>query len=159
MNQRLVSIGLRCVGVLGVAAVVRVMGWPLARVVIPEASGAPAPRAASPQRVATESLGTRLVGRDPFRIARRPASVAYDPLRVGQPETPPVPKPVLSLVGVVTGRAPSALIEGFPGIEGVRLVREGDLVAGLRVKRITEQGVRIAGMDTVWVLTMRKLWN
>jgi hypothetical protein len=63
------------------------------------------------------------------------------------------------LVGIVTGVEPTAVIEGFPGIEGSRVVRIGDVVAALRVRSIRPTGVRITGMDTVWTLTVREPWR
>jgi hypothetical protein len=69
------------------------------------------------------------------------------------------PKPTLVLVGIVAGLDPTAVIEGFPGIEGSRVVRVGDVVAALRVRSIGPIGVRITGMDTVWTLTVREPWR
>jgi hypothetical protein len=102
-----------------------------------------------------DSVAAALTARDPFRLARRPAAIAYDPQRVGEPEAPVPPKPVLTLVGVVLGADPTAVIEGLPGIEGPRVVRIGDVAGGLTVQRIAPDGVRIAGLDTVWVLKVR----
>ena len=109
-------------------------------------------------RIAAESVAA-VASRDPFRIGRRPLLPAYDPLRLAEQLAPPPPKPTLILVGVVNGLAPSAVIEGFPGIEGSRVVRVGDVVAGLQVKKITNDRVVIAGMDTTWVLGVREPWK
>jgi hypothetical protein len=57
------------------------------------------------------------------------------------------------------GMSPSAVIEGFPGVEGSRVVRVGDAVAGLRVKTISNGRVVIAGTDTTWVLKVREPWK
>jgi hypothetical protein len=100
------------------------------------------------------------VSRDAFRSARRPASVAYDPQRTGAPvEVAQAPKPALALVGLVGGADATAVIEGFPGIEGSRVVRVGDVVSGLRVKQIVTDRVVIVGMDTTWVLRVREPWR
>jgi hypothetical protein len=66
---------------------------------------------------------------------------------------------VLVLVGLVDGSPATAVIEGFPGVEGARLVRVGDVIAGVRVAAIGSRTVRLAGMDTVWTLTVREPWQ
>ncbi len=38
-------------------------------------------------------------------------------------------------------------------------VRVGDVVAGLRIKRIGGDQVVIVGMDTTWVLKVREPWK
>jgi hypothetical protein len=63
------------------------------------------------------------------------------------------------LVGIVAGPEPTAVIDGFPGIDGSRVVRIGDVVATLRIRSIGLTGVRITGMDTVWTLTVREPWR
>ncbi|MGH7675050.1 MAG: hypothetical protein ACREMV_07240 [Gemmatimonadales bacterium] len=101
-----------------------------------------------------------VVARDLFRAGRRPARVAYDPSLAAAPSPAfVVPKPALVLVGVVHGADPTAVIEGFPGVEGGRVVRVGDRVGELRVVGIAGDRVRIVGMDTVWVLKVREPWR
>jgi hypothetical protein len=85
--------------------------------------------------------------------------VAYDPQRAEAPPPNVPPKPALVLVGLVSGEVPTALIEGFPGVEGARVVHAGDVVAGVRVAAIGVRGVRLVGMDTVWVLAVREPWK
>jgi hypothetical protein len=108
-----------------------------------------------------DSLAAVIVARDLFRFGRRPPALRYDPLR--ELQAPPVaaapPKPVLILVGIVAGSEPSAVIEGFPGVEGPRVVRVGDAVSGVRVTRIAKHDVWIVGMDTTWVLRVREPWK
>ena len=107
-----------------------------------------------------DSLAFAVASRDPFRAARRPADVAYDPLRAASPAaSEAAPKPTLVLSGIVWGAVPEAVLEGLPGIDGSRLIHERDLVAGLLVKRIERNRVVIAGMDTVWTLTVREPWR
>jgi hypothetical protein len=48
-----------------------------------------------------------------------------------------------------------AAIEGLPGIEGGRLLRVGEQLAGYRVASIEGGRVRVVGQDTVWVLMLR----
>jgi hypothetical protein len=106
-----------------------------------------------------DSLGHLVTARDLFRTGRRPALIMYDPVRAAQPVVEAPPKPTLVLVGIVVGMEPTAIIEGFPGIEGSRVVRIGDVVAGLRVRSIASTGVRVTGMDTLWILKVREPWH
>lgn len=123
------------------------------------------PRAVSPSPrtfshpYPAESLRHVVAARDLFRATRRPALTLYDPVRASQPVVEAPPKPTLVLVGIVVGSEPTAVIEGFPGFEGPRVVRIGDVVAALRVRSIGPTGVRITGMDTVWTLTVREPWR
>jgi hypothetical protein len=111
--------------------------------------------AASPRPL--DSLMTVARRTAPFRPDGRPSRVAYDPSRneVTPDYTPP--KPVLVLTGVMGGAAPLAVLEGIPGHDGPALLGVGDTLAGLKVRRILEGIVTIAGMDTTWVLTIRRL--
>lgn len=106
-----------------------------------------------------ESLRHVVTARDLFRAGRRPALTLYDPVRAAQPAVEAPPKPTLVLVGIVAGPEPTAVIDGFPGIDGSRVVRIGDVVATLRIRSIGLTGVRITGMDTVWTLTVREPWR
>jgi len=153
-------LSLLVLGLFGVAASVRIAARPIASVRLPPSPvyDSSAPLAASRTRIGSESVAA-IVSRDPFRIARRPVLPAYDPLRLAEQLAPPPPRPTLSLVGVVNGASPSAIIEGFPGVDGFRVVRLGDTVAGLQVKAITNGRVVITGMDTTWVLRVREPWK
>lgn len=103
-----------------------------------------------------DSLAVVAVARDLFRVTRRAAEFAYDPVRLAQVvAAPPAPKPVLTLVGLVMGTEPTAVVVGFPGVEGPRVLRVGDQVARITVKTISRQEVRLEGMDTTWVLRVR----
>ena len=148
------------VGLLGVTASVRIVAGPIASIRLPPspASDSSAQTSGSATRIAAESVAT-IVSRDPFRIGRRPLLPAYDPLRLAEQLAPPPPKPTLILVGVVNGLEPSAVIEGLPGVEGARVMRVGDTVAGLKIEKITSSRVVIAGMDTTWVLEVREPWK
>jgi len=148
------------VGLLGVGASVRIAAGPIARVQLPRAAAhdTGAQVSSSGSRIAAESVAA-VVSRDPFRIGRRPLLPVYDPLRLAEQLAPQPPKPTLTLVGVVNGSEPSAVIEGLPGVEGSRVVRVGDVVAGLQIKKIATGRVVIAGMDTTWVLEVREPWK
>ena len=155
-----VRVPLLLVTLLGLTASVRIVAGPIASVQLPRSPVADSgTQAAGPRaRIAAESVAV-IVSRDPFRIGRRPLLPAYDPMRLTEQLAPPPPKPTLILVGVVNGVDPSAVIEGLPGVEGSRVVRVGDVVAGLQVKKIADGRVFIAGMDTTWVLEVREPWK
>ncbi len=161
MSPSQVNASLLVLASAGAALSVRLTAWPLARVALPPGVAARASASEPAPLPPSDSVAATLVARDPFRVGRRPASLAYDPLRLLQPPAPPPPRPVLVLVGVVWdgGRDPTALIEGFPGVEGPRSVRPGDTLAGLRVTRITVNHVVVVGLDTTWTLTVREPWR
>ena len=148
-------------GWVGLALGVRLVAAPLVRVALPQRVATAAQVAAPPVVAHPDSLAAALVARDPFRITRRPSDVVYDPVRLALPATPPAPKPVLALVGIVwdSGRDPTALVEGLPGVEGPRPVRSGEAIAGLRVKAIKPDRVVVTGLDTTWTLTVREPWR
>ena len=145
----------------GFALGVRLVATPLVRVALPQREATAAQVAVPPVEAHPDSLAAALVARDPFRVTRRPSNVVYGPLRLGQPATPVAPKPALVLVGIVwdSGRDPTALVEGLPGVEGPRPVRSGETIAGLRVKAIKPDRVVITGLDTTWTLTVREPWR
>jgi hypothetical protein len=106
-----------------------------------------------------DSLARVVVRRDLFRPDRRPAARAYDAVQPAVAAVPATPKPVLTLVGLIAGVDGSAVIEGLPGVDGSRVMRGGDVVAGLRLVRIERDVAVITGMDTTWVLSVRKPWQ
>ena len=160
MTAGLIRLTLVSLALLGLAALVRFAAWPVVHITLAAPpDGAPAAASADVGvRVGSESIAA-VVSRDPFRVGRRPALIAYDPVRLAEQLAPVAPKPVLVLVGVLSGADPSAVVEGFPGVEGSRVVRVGDIVAGLRIKQIANNRVVIAGMDTTWVLDVKEPWK
>ena len=150
--------GLRLLVAAGVLATARAAAGPLVAG-IADPRTAPAPDGAAPRGpYAADSVSRVVVARDLFRLGRRPAQVAYDPARASRPAEGPIapPKPALRLTGLVEGAHPQALIEGLPGVEGGRALGRGDVAGGLRVAEIGRGQVRVVGMDTVWVLTLRR---
>jgi hypothetical protein len=93
---------------------------------------------------------------DPFRLDRRPASVAYRPELEGVVPPPKPPKPALVLEGLVGS---TALLDGVPGRSGTAIVHAGDTLGGLRVKHIGRDTVIVSGADTIWRLTVRRTWQ
>ena len=147
-------------GSVGIALGVRLVASPLVRVSVPPPVGS----ASAPilkLEAQPESVVAVFVGHDPFRVTRRPSNAVYDPIRLAQPATPAAPKPVLALVGIVwdSGKDPTALVEGIPGADGQRPVRQGETIAGLRVRSIKLDRVLITGLDTTWALTVREPWR
>jgi len=160
MSSSHVNASLIVTGSFGIALGVRLVALPIARVEVPQrVSTVPSTSAAEPAQ--PESLAASLVGKDPFRVARRSSPVSYDPVRLAQPVAPRPPMPALALVGIVwdTGRKPTALVEGIPGVDGTRPVEQGDTVGGLRVRKILRDRVVITGLDTTWTLTVREPWR
>lgn len=134
----------------------------IARVVRPifaDSRSTTPPPIPSPSRYPAESLVTVVSARDVFRTDRRPAAVAYAPMRGSSPLPDGPPKAALTLTGVVWGEVPEAVIEGMPTTTGPRVVRVGDVVGGLTVRRIERGRVVVAGMDTTWALTVREPWR
>jgi hypothetical protein len=148
-----------CFAVSGAGAVLWAAVAPVVTFTPPAVPRRSPPSSAVVRPYAADSLARLAVSRDLFRSARRPASVAYDPQRAAAPVENQPPKPALALLGLVGGAEATAVIEGFPGVEGARVVRVGDAVAGIKVQHIAADQVRLVGMDTVWVLRVREPWK
>jgi hypothetical protein len=114
----------------------------------------------APPRANADSLARSIQGRDLFRLARRPAAVAFDPDRSAgapaAPVAPPPQRPAFVLAGLILGPVPGALLDGLPGIEGTRVVHEGERIGAYIVRRIATDSLVIAGPDTTWVLKLRR---
>jgi len=119
---------------------------------------APAPTM-TPPRYPADSLSRVVVARDLFRVGRRPAGIIYDPARGAAPLPDGPPKPQLVLTGVVWGDEPEAVVEGLPTTSGPRVVRVGDAVGGVTIRRIDPARLVAAGFDTTWTLTVRVPWK
>jgi hypothetical protein len=92
---------------------------------------------------------------DPFRLDRRPASVAYRPDLEGVAPPPKPAKPQLILAGLV---GPAALLDGVPGRSATSIVHSGDTLGGLRIRRVGRDTVVVTAADTTWRLTLRHAW-
>src|SRR5213076_1237536 len=161
MRPAVVKVALGGTLSLGLLIAVRLAAWPLVKVSRPTPTLTRHLVTTGARHLHDDSFPTTIVSREVFRLMRRPSDVAYDPLRLAEQMAPPAPKPMLRLAGIVWegGRDPTALVEGLPSIEGVRVGRVGDLVAGLRVRSIAIDQIRIVGMDTAWVLKVREPWR
>ncbi len=109
----------------------------------------------------SDSLVRQVIARTPFRASRSPAARPYDLDRgtVEVVEAPPVPRPRLTLAGIVWEPEPLAIIEGLPGAEGGKVLRRGEVVGGLKLKRIERNRVVITGLDTTWNLSVKEPWQ
>lgn len=96
---------------------------------------------------------------DPFRAARHPSPIPYQPNQEGAPPPPPrAPRPALSLSGIIGGPPWAAVLEGVPGQQGSVVVHPGDTLGGLRVRVVKRDSVVITGVDTTWRLIVRRAW-
>lgn len=130
---------------------------------IPAPTSTPSlPRAATvPPRFAAESIARATdytIANDPFRLSRRPATVAYSPALEGlaPPPTARPARPSFVLRGIVGGPPWSAIIDGVPGREGSVLLRTGDSVAAFVIRAVGRDSVTIKGADTTWQLTVKR---
>lgn len=146
---------LTVMSLVGVALCIRAATRPLVQ--------ATAPIAVSPtvNSHADSMVVASWAARAPFRRTRRPAGTAFDALRIdaaaAEATAPPrAARPQLVLRGVIMGITPAALIEGLPGVEGMRAVRQGERIGSLQVQSITRTLVRITGEDTTWNLAIRE---
>jgi hypothetical protein len=112
-----------------------------------------------PRSSALVAASEAFVARDPFRLERKPSGVAYSPAAEATPPAVRPPRPALAVVGIVGGPPWEALLENIPGRQGSALVRRGDTLSGLRIRSITKDTVKVTGMDTTWVLTVRRAWQ
>jgi hypothetical protein len=120
----------------------------------------------SPEAADTIALlvaASQLRDRDPFRWARTPAAIRFNPWEPVAPlvssAPPPPSRPVLGLVGLVGGPPWTALIEGIPGREGGVLLRVGERIGGIRLDEVHGSTARLSGLDTTWVLIPRQAWR
>lgn len=99
-----------------------------------------------------------VVSSDPFRIARVPATVAYNPVVDGGgaivaigPVRLPV-RPTLTLKAIVGGPPWQAIVDGIPGQTNGTVVRTGSTFDRLAVRVVTRDSVVVEGLDTSWTL-------
>ena len=138
-----------------------IVGWRGASLKSADARfGLPPVHDAAPPPTASrlEILASRIVARDPFRLDRKPAAVAFGAMPAMAPaHATPAPRPALLLSGVF-GPPWQAVLEGIPGKQGSVVVRAGDAFGELRIRSIRRDTVVVQGADTTWKLTVRRLW-
>jgi hypothetical protein len=138
------------------------MRVPLAHMSLPEVrSIGRTPRSAVIGGQSLDSLVRLVSAHAPFRASRKLAIVRFDPQTGRQTagNQPAAAKPMLMLSGIVWGTEPMAVLQGLPGIEGSKVVRRGDVIAGIRVSRIDHKRVWLSGLDTTWLLGLREPWK
>ncbi|HET7463778.1 MAG TPA: hypothetical protein VFJ82_21160 [Longimicrobium sp.] len=153
------------------ALAIGVAAWRQARAVVPPEAAQPAARPAAPPEPLRFSAGQMaqaagsIARGDPFRLDRRPSPVAFNALPNGveggmgmPPAPPPPPRPQLSVSGIV-GPPWAALLDGVPGRDGSVMVRAGERVGELTVRRVGPDGVVVVGMDTTWRLSLKRTWQ
>ncbi len=159
--NRILMLGLGSAAVLAVVVAGRAWGGPSTEARPVTALGASLNARAPDSGPFIDSLAL-VAERNPFRVNRRPASRAYDPAEARNPVPPAEPavsiRPALFVSGISWGRPPSALLEGVPAADGPRVVRSGDTLGGLTIRRISQEHVTVSGYDTVWVLSLRQPW-
>lgn len=133
----------------------------------------PRPRAPTPiiwggpdwgTRIASESLedyARTVVAADPFRLDRTPARVPYAPAVTMVTALPPpvAARPSLTLAGLVGGPRWAGIVEGIPGMTPSAIVHAGDVLGTLRIRKVDQHGVVISGIDTTWILTLKRPWH
>lgn len=148
--------------VLALVGAVRVRSALVQAPALPEARSARAVTLAPAiSRDTLASARREVVDANPFRLSRRPSTVAYRAQLEGIPASPPVakaPKPLLALAGIVGGPPWQALIDGLPGRTGTVVVRSGESIGDLRVRSVRQDAVIVADADTTWHLTVRRAW-
>lgn len=107
---------------------------------------------ATPLDSSSSAWGARAL----FRRNRIAPSVRYrsTPPDLAVQSQPATPRPRLTLRGIVVGAETAAVLEGLPGVEGTRVVRRGETIGELTVRRIEKERVIVSGMDTSWTLTL-----
>ncbi|MFN2397810.1 MAG: hypothetical protein ABR543_04090 [Gemmatimonadaceae bacterium] len=149
------------------AGVGAVVGW---RSGLPPAGDAfTAAQTAPREMIALDSIlladaARATVAGDLFRLERKPADVAFERTVEGLHVPPPPPvaepqQPVLVLSGVIGGPPWEALLDGVPGRTGSVLVRSGDVFGTLTIASVGRDTVVVRGMDTTWVLTLKRSWQ
>jgi len=106
------------------------------------------------------ALADRIVQSDPFRTARQPSDIAYDPTR--RADTPAAPAattiPTMTVSGIIGGPPWTALVSGVPGRDGTASVHAGDTIAGTTVISVARTSVLFRAADTSWRLTLHSPW-
>ena len=64
--------------------------------------------------------------------------------------------PNLTLRGIVGGPPWDAIVDGLPGHPAGMVVRDGESVGGFTVIVTARDAVRIKGVDTSWILVLRR---
>lgn len=97
---------------------------------------------------------------DPFRLERKPSSVAFGtPVLPQEGSAAMVSRAQLILKGTVGGPPWQAIMSGIPGKDGNVVLAQGDTVAGYKIKRIKRDTAIVQGDDSTMTLTVRQGWQ
>lgn len=103
-----------------------------------------------------DKAAERVIARDPFRLDRHPASVAFSTTPSGAPGPIMPPQPAVRLVlhGTIGGPPWKAILSGIPGHDGTTLMSTGDTLGGVLVRRVARDSVLVRVKDSTWAVTM-----
>ena len=105
-----------------------------------------------------DSAASHIVAHDPFRLERKPASVAYNTSPTGIVATvaPVIPMLRIALQGTIGGPPWHAIISGVPGHAGTIIVSSGDTLGGISIRKVNRDSVTIRVKDSTWTVAMTK---
>lgn len=124
-----------------------------------EHAGVPAtPTASMFDQDSVSKATERTVQHDPFRLERRPASVAFSTTPAGVPAAPvtAAPLPRIGLNGTIGGPSWQAILSGIPGHDGTVVMRAGDTLGGVLVRRVTRDSAVVRVKDSTWAVVMAR---
>lgn len=100
----------------------------------------------------------RTTEHDPFRLERRPASVAFSTTPLGPvlPQAPVGPTIHIALQGTIGGPPWQAILSGIPGHDGTTVVRSGDTLGGIAIRRVSRDSVVVRVKDSTWTVTLAR---
>lgn len=105
-----------------------------------------------------DRAATRTAEHDPFRLERRPASVAFSTTPIGPavPQAPAAPTIHIALQGTIGGPPWQAILSGVPGHDGTTIVRSGDTLGGIAIRRVSRDSVIVRVKDSTWAVTLAR---
>lgn len=106
-------------------------------------------------RADPDSLSRAITRRNPFRMDRGPAAVAFDVSRTEGSTPAPSSRPTLAVSGVILGIRMAAIVEGLPGTQGPRLLSVGERFGEFVLRSASTERVVVATRDTTWTLPVR----
>lgn len=105
----------------------------------------------------SDSLARAIAHRNPFRSDRRSSRIAFDPAVVRGAAAAPVATPDPNLIGVVGGGSSfAAVLRGFPGLEGARVLGPGERAGAYTVRAVYDDSAIVAGPDSLLRLRLRR---
>lgn len=156
MNAQYLAVLLPVAAVSGVGVLIMSATTPLLRPSRPPAGG----RAVTAEPAQDSGASKPWAALAPFRRNRQLPARRFDAVAMAAQtianEAPRAPRPQLILRGIVFGATPIALIEGLPGLEGARGLRQGERLGDLLIRSVDRKEVRVTSGDTAWTLVIRE---